>query len=134
MMILLDTKLPDDLRNFGALALLFHDILEDTNSTLPEDLPENVVKLVKDLTFDSFSSEVEETLKNSPLIQLLRLYDKTATLYDGDLNPKRYAEWIDFMEKLLVTVEKEYGELNLVLLAKALIIKYKTLIPTEASA
>lgn len=131
MMILLDTKLPDEIRNDGALALLFHDVLEDTTAGIPNDLPERVKMLIQDLTYDNFQEEVTQTLKKSPLIQLLRLYDKTATLYDGDLNPKRYPEWTEFMEHLIVTVEKEYGELNIVLLAKVLISKYRLLIPAR---
>jgi hypothetical protein len=127
MMILLDTKLPDETRKDGALALLFHDVLEDTTAGIPTDLPGHVRMLIQDLTYDNFQEEVTQTLQKPPLIQLLRLYDKTATLYDGDLNPKRYQEWIDFMEKLIATVEKEYGELNIVLLARALISKYHLL-------
>ena len=131
MMILLDTKLPDEIRNDGALALLFHDILEDTTVGMPVDLSEGVKTLIQDLTYDNFQEEVIRTLEKPPLIQLLRLYDKTATLYDGDLNPKRYPEWIGFIEKLIVTVEKEYGELNIILLAKVLISKYRLLIPAS---
>lgn len=131
MMILLDTKLSDEIRNDGAMALLFHDVLEDTTAGIPNDLPERVKMLIQDLTYDNFQEEATQTLKKPSLIQLLRLYDKTATLYDGDLNPKRYSEWIDFMEHLIVTVEKEYGELNIVLLAKVLISKYHLLIPAR---
>jgi hypothetical protein len=40
------------------------------------------------------------------------------------LKPHRYPEWIDFTEKLIQTVEKEYGELNIVLLAKVLIAQH----------
>lgn len=127
MMILLDTKLPNEIRNDGALALLFHDVLEDTTAELPADLPKNIAALIRDLTYANFQEEVKQTLEKPPLIQLLRLYDKTATLYDGDLNPKRYQEWIDFMEKLIVVVKKEYGELNIVILAMALISKYRLL-------
>ncbi|MES2223576.1 MAG: hypothetical protein V4469_01425 [Patescibacteria group bacterium] len=122
MMILLDTKLPESIRIPGAEALLFHDVLEDTTAALPSDLSEEVVAMIKDMTFENFEIEVKETLQKPAKAQLLKLYDKTATLYDGALREFRYPEWIDFTNKLIETVEKEYGELNIVILAKALIV------------
>ena len=128
MMIWLDSELPESIRAPGARALLFHDVLEDTSSALPDNTPDEVKHLVQEMTYaGGFDEEKFAVLNKPPLIQLLKLYDKTATLYDGDLKPRRYKEWTEFMEKLIVTVEKEYGELNIVLLAKTLIEKYKTL-------
>lgn len=124
MMLLLDTKLPESIRIPGAEALLFHDVLEDTSAELPQDLSEEVRSMVEDMTFDNFEDEVRETLMKPAKLQLLKLYDKTATLYDGALRPHRYSEWINFTKKLIQNVEKEYGELNIVVLAKGLVAQH----------
>lgn len=126
MMIYLESKLPEKIRYPGAQALLFHDVLEDTDAVLPDDISDEVRHLVQEMTYKGgFNEEKYAVLLKPAIVQLLKLYDKTATLYDGDLKPKRYQEWTEFMEKLIKTVEKEYGELNIVLLAKSLIKKYR---------
>ncbi len=125
IMLWLDSALPESIRYPGAQALLFHDILEDTSEQLPDDTSDEVRHLVQEMTYSGgFAEEKYAVLEKPPLIQLLKLYDKTATLYDGDLKPGRLQEWTEFMEKLIETVDREYGELNIVLLAKALIKKY----------
>ena len=73
------------------------------------------------MTFDDFHTEVKETLNKPPLNQLLKLYDKTATLYDGVVKNKVSKEWYEYIQSLVNNVEKEYGELNIVLLAKTLL-------------
>lgn len=128
MMLWLDSALPESIRYPGAQALLFHDILEDTSEQLPDDVSDEVRYLVQEMTYKGgFNEEKHAVLTKPPIIQLLKLYDKTATLYDGDLKPGRCQEWTEFMEKLIETVEREYGELNIVLLAKTLIAKYRSL-------
>jgi len=126
IMLLLEPKLPEKIRVPGAEALLLHDVLEDTSAHLPEDTTDEVKYLVSEMTYQGgFDEEKTAVLEKSPLVQLLKLYEKTATLYDGDLSKKRYSEWTDFMEKLITTVEKEYGMLNITFLAKDLIRKYR---------
>ncbi|MBI2122048.1 MAG: hypothetical protein HYT98_02895 [Candidatus Sungbacteria bacterium] len=126
MMLWLDSGLPETVRYPGAQALLFHDILEDTSTTLPIDVSDKVKHLVQEMTYrGGFNEEKTAVLTKPPLIQLLKLYDKTATLYDGDMKPGRVQEWTGFMEKLITTVEIEYGTLNIVLLARELIKKYR---------
>jgi len=128
MMILLDTQLPGRIRIPGAEALLLHDVLEDTTSPLPKSVSDEVRHLVEEMTYKGgFDEEKSAVLKKPPFIQLLKLYDKIATLYDGDLDKTRYKEWTEFSQKLAKTVEKEYGELNIVLLARELIKKYQSL-------
>ncbi len=119
--ILQETKLPESIRLSGAEALLFHDILEDTTAELPDDLSNEIKNLVQALTFSDFHTEVNTILTQTPFIQLLKLYDKTSTLYDGAVKGKVTQEWYDYIEKLITNVEKEYGELNIVLLAKTLL-------------
>lgn len=126
MMFLLETDLPADIRNNGALALLFHDVLEDTSEKLPKDLSEEVKYLVDEMTYEGgFDEEKNIVLEKPPIVQLLKLYDKTATLYDGALKMQRHKPWAEFTQKLANNVEKEYGELNIVLLARELVKKYQ---------
>lgn len=125
IMLWLDSDLPESIRYPGALALLFHDVLEDTSMQLLGDVSDEVRHLVIEMTYKGgFNEEKTAVLTKPPLIQLLKLYDKTATLYDGDMKPGRVDEWTGFMEKLIETVEREYGTLNIVLLARELIKKY----------
>ncbi|MBI3589592.1 MAG: hypothetical protein HY093_04255 [Candidatus Liptonbacteria bacterium] len=132
VMLLLDTQLPENIRIPGAYALLFHDVFEDTSADLPNDLPEEVRRLVDEMTYQGgFEEEKVAVLSKPPLIQLLKLYDKTATLYDGgDFYPQILGEWIEFMKKLVTTVERVYGQLHITLLARELIKKYRALIPS----
>lgn len=121
MTILMETKLPESIRWIGAEALLFHYILEDTSAELPTDISPEAKNLVEAMTFTDFHAEVRETLKKPPLNQLLKLYDKTATLYDGVVKDNASKKWYNYVANLANNVEKEYGELNIVLLAKTLL-------------
>ena len=126
VMLWLDSDLPESIRYPGAETLLFHDILEDTSAPLPEDISDEVKHLVQEMTYQGgFNEEKTAVLTKPPLIQLLKLYVKTATLYDGDIKPGRIQEWTEFMLKLINTVEREYGTLNIVLFARELIKKYR---------
>ena len=51
MTMLTETKLPEELRINGAIALLYHDVLEDTTKGLPDNLPSKVVEMISDMTF-----------------------------------------------------------------------------------
>ena len=125
-MLWLDSDLPESIRYPGAQALLFHDILEDTSASLPNDISYEVKYLVQEMTYKGgFNEEKTAVLTKPPIVQLLKLYDKTATLYDGDMKPGRVYEWTEFMLKLINVVEREYGTLNIVLLARELIKKYR---------
>lgn len=127
-MMLLDTQLPERLRDAGAIALLFHDVLEDTSQPLPESLPSDVLRLVKDMTYNNFAEEVVGVLSKNHEVHLVKLYDKVATLYDAGLRSFRYPEWLDFTEKLIESVETHYGQLNIVILGKQLAKKYRTMV------
>lgn len=125
MSALLETRLPESIRDDAAIALLFHDILEDTSAPLPESLTPGAVKLIQDMTYENFQQEVTEVLEKDSVVHLVKLYDKVATLYDGALRSFRYPEWLDFTEKLIDLVERAYGDLNIVILGKALVAKYR---------
>lgn len=129
VMVYMEPMLSEKTRYDYSLALLFHDILEDTTKNLPKELSENIKKLVSELTvprlpeynFSSWNLEKTTLLKKPVDIQLLKLYDKVASMYDMALSQQRLKEWCDLVEKVSENVEKEYGELNIVLLAKSLI-------------
>lgn len=126
MMILLDTQLPERIRLPGAEALLLHDVLEDTNAPLPAGTSDEVRQFVEAMTYPGgFDEEKTAVLGKPPVVQLMKLYDKVATLYDGDIEPQRIRDWTAFTEQLIQTVERTYGELNIVQLARTLVKKYQ---------
>lgn len=127
-MLLLETQLPERIRDDAAVALLFHDVLEDTTAPLPNSLTPETVRLIADMTYENFQDEVSSVLAKESIVHLVKLYDKVATLYDGCLRSFRYPEWLDFTEQLIELVEREYGPLNIVLLGKSLAQKYRSMI------
>ncbi len=128
MMLMMESAIPATIREPGATALLLHDVLEDTTVPLPEDVTPEERALVDDMTYHGgFDEEKTAVLSKSPFIKLLKLYDKTATMYDGCLGPRRFVEWTAFTECLAADVEKEYGALNILPLARNLIAKYRAM-------
>jgi len=49
MTLLTETSLPDEIRLSGYLALLFHDVIEDTDLELPVAIARVVIELVQDI-------------------------------------------------------------------------------------
>ena len=127
MSVLLETHLPESIRDDAAVALLFHDVLEDTSLPLPTSLTPGAIRLIHDMTYENFAQEVADVLAKDSLVHLVKLYDKVATLYDGALRSSRYPEWLDFTEKLIALVEVAYGNLNIVILGKELVAKYRAM-------
>jgi len=126
MMILLDTHLPEKIRIPGAEALLLHDVLEDTSLPLPKDTSDEIKNLVSEMTYTDWQTERNTVPTRPPIVQLLKLYDKVATLYD-ECAPKgdKLKEWIILTKTLTQNVRSEYGELNIVSLAKAMVAKFE---------
>ncbi len=122
MTILTETTLDEELRLNGYKALLWHDILEDTTvSTLPPDTPATVVKFVQEMTFDSFSEELEKIWSKDNEIRLLKLYDKTSNLLDSVwMDDKKLAKYSEFTLKLANDTESNFGTLNIVKIAKSI--------------
>lgn len=122
MTILHERALPPEVRWDGARALLFHDILEDTTASLPENLPEHVQELIKGMTFEDFQKEENLIWERSPEVRLLSLYEKTSNWLDGDwLYPERRVIHREHLARLADDAEKNYGRLNIVLIARALV-------------
>ncbi|MEH6814356.1 MAG: hypothetical protein V7677_17620 [Motiliproteus sp.] len=120
MTILSETKLEAKLRWQGAIALQFHDVIEDTRLPLPSDLPIGVTNWVEQMTFSSFAEEKERIWSCAPHIRMLKLYDKTSNLLDSVwMNPDKRLAYVDFTEKLRKDVVQNYGELNITVIALA---------------
>lgn len=130
-MVLCEPNLPENLRERYALVLLFHDLVEDTNSPLPDDLSPEVKDLIAQMTvpklseynFSGWDKEKTYILQEPIEIQLLKLYDKTASLYDMAVRPDRLQEWADITKQLAKKVARKHGQLNIVNLAQSLIPK-----------
>lgn len=121
MTILTETGLPEDIRISGAQALLLHDILEDTTADLPNEVPDEVVKLVREMTFDSSEEEMKLIWRKSKKIKLLKLYDKVSNLLDGSwMSSEKRERYLAYVKALSEEVESHYGELNITKIARAL--------------
>lgn len=122
VILLNDTHIPFEERRIGYQALLLHDVLEDTSLKLPDWIEPEVVKLVQQMTHETWEEE-KAVDKKSPLVQLLKLCDKTASMYDENVrsDPQRRREWKELVKKLLDNVEQNYKNSRVVLVAKVVI-------------
>lgn len=111
---LTETSLPEDLRERGALALLYHDVLEDTTCELPKDLDSAVTELVQHMTFfGGFSEEKERIWQKPAEVKLLKIYDKVSNLLDGTwMSPQKYIAYKDFTHQLYESVRLTWPGLN----------------------
>lgn len=121
MTILTETALDETTRLNGYLALMWHDVLEDTTVSLPEPTDDTIKQLVIDMTFDCFEEETRLLWKRTPLIRLLKLYDKTSNLLDAaHFNEAKWNRYTDFTNKLREDVHRNYGDLNIVKIAQSI--------------
>lgn len=122
MTILTETTLPESLRYDGYQALLFHDIIEDTKVThLPDGTSDAVTHYVNEMTFNSFTEERENIWSKDKEVLLFKLYDKTSNLLDGTwMQEKKWNQYVDFTLQLTENVQSNYGELNIVKIAKGI--------------
>lgn len=121
MSILQETLLPEEIREVGAEALLFHDLLEDTTAGLPEGTSDRVRELVEGMTFASSDEEMEKVWERTAEVRLLKLYDKASNLLDGAwMAPEKLERYRAYARLLADDVELQYGLLNIVRIARAL--------------
>ena len=120
MMFLTETTLPEDVRDDGALALLLHDVLEDTQAPLPSRLPPRVEALVEEKTFASFEEEHELIWGRSELCRLLTTYDKVSNLLDANWRTNKRDLYVAYTLRLADEAEKRWGTLNIVRIARAI--------------
>ena len=122
MTILHERALPPEIRWNGAQAILYHDILEDTTASLPQNLPGHVQELIRGMTFEDFQREELLVWDRSPEVRLLSLYEKTSNWLDGDwLYLERRIVHRKHLTELADDVEKHWGTLNIVIIARALL-------------
>ena len=119
MTLLTETTLPEAVRFPGALALLWHDTLEDTQVPLPAEAAPDVRRLVEEMTFASLDEEFALLWERSATTKLLKLYDKVSQFLDGIwLKDARWNQLVDHTRKLERFVLETYGELNIVKLSR----------------
>lgn len=122
--LLTETKLPEEIRLPGYQALIWHDVLEDTNLPLPEGTDAEVARLVGEMTFASFKEEQELIEGKEKLVKLLKLYDKTSILLDAVwMKDEKWNNLVDYTLKLRQFVLEIYGDLNIVKIAGAVCIR-----------
>ncbi len=124
MTIMTETMLDESVRLNGYLALMWHDVLEDTHAQLPDDVSDEVHELIQGMTFTSFAVEKETVWQRPAMVRLLKLYDKTSNLLDGShMSVNKWNAYAEFTHLLIADVEQNYGQLNIVKIAKAIAIK-----------
>lgn len=115
--------LPEDIREEGAVILLYHDILEDTDQLLPKFLTPDIQKSIKDMAFSkgTMGQEIFEIWEKEPKIRLFKLYDKVSNLLDATwMSDELKNKYKEYTKRLMQDVESHYGELNIVKFARAI--------------
>lgn len=124
MTLLTETTLDESIRFDGFEALLWHDVLEDTQLELPESTSDRIKKYISDMTFKSFSDEINDIWKRDNIIRLFKLYDKTSNLLDGTwMSDFKWNRYVDFTMRLNDDVLSNYGELNISKIATSVCVK-----------
>jgi hypothetical protein len=126
MTLLTETTLPEEIRFTGYQALLWHDILEDTNLPLPEETDLEVIRLVQEMTYQSFRDEQNQIWGQRDVVKLLKLYDKVSNLLDAVwMKDEKWNNLVDYTLRLRQFILETYGELNIVKIAGAVCISRK---------
>jgi hypothetical protein len=124
MTLLTETALPKELRYIGYQVLLWHDLLEDTDLPLPNSTSKEVRNLVEEMTFTSFYEEKQQLWNRSKEAKLLKLYDKVSNLLDGVwMSNELWKDYLMHTLKLSEFVNQEYGELNIIKIARAVCVE-----------
>lgn len=119
--IMTETKLDEALRFKGCQALMWHDVLEDTHAELPIDTSAEVRQLIQDMSFANFSVEKDLVWKKSKEVRLLKLYDKTSNLLDAShFSKDKWNNYVEFTQLLIDDVENNFGELNIIKIARVI--------------
>lgn len=119
--LLTDTRIPFEEREKGFKALILHDVLEDTGMKLPKWVEPEVRQIVKELSFKS-SDHALKASKSKPIyIKLLLLIDKLSSMYEEQVSPQRRKKWKASSKALMKEVEKHYGNVRVVQIAKVII-------------
>lgn len=122
--ILNEPLLSEGDRAAGSLALLFHDVIEDTTVPPPDCLSPRVLQLVQDMTYEGGTEEeMVHIWEKEPFVILLKLYDKYSNWKTmGWTTEAKKASYRDYIQRLIDVVIRFYGpSLNVVRAAQALI-------------
>lgn len=117
-----DTRIPLEERELGFKALLLHDILENTSSELPDWIDDDVREMVEALSFGEPHDlqEIIRELGNKPaLFTLLLLIDTLSSMYEEHVSKKKRRAWKLGVKALTVLAEKNYGNVRIVQISKA---------------
>lgn len=124
MTIMTETTLSEPLRLNGCQALMWHDVLEDTRADLPIDTGREVRQLIQNMSFENFADEKTLIWARSKEIRLLKLYDKTSNLLDAShYSIEKWNNYVEFTQSLIVDVENNYGQLNIIKIAKSIAVR-----------
>ena len=119
-----EENLNEDIRVRGTKALLGHDLTEDTTVELPAWCMEAGVKeLIDALSYTTKDEKFTEVWNRGDEALLLAAYDVTGNLmnqtgFDSTERRERYALHV---QKIIESVEKKWGQLNIVKIAKGLL-------------
>lgn len=124
LLLLADTKLPFEIRERGFKILVLHDVLEDTSLPLPEWVEDDVRKGVEAMTYrgeEVLLAKREWVMGHESFVKLLTLYDMFWNLYERHIggSDERRALWKQTVLDLTDAVEREYGNLRIVQVSRA---------------
>jgi hypothetical protein len=126
MTLITETRLPEEVRFWGYQALLWHDLLEDTNLPLPEGTDSEVIRLVQEMTHPSFREEQLSIWDQREVVKLLKLYDKVSNLLDAVwMKDAKWNNLVEYTLKLRQFDLETYGDLNIVKIAGAVCLPRK---------
>lgn len=118
-----ESTLDEALRIRCAYTLIFHDILEDTTSRLPEGTDPQIAALVDEMTFpDGSAQEQAELWDRSKEARLCKLFDKVSNhVSPYKTTPEKAAKANAHLSRLIEDVEANFGILNITRIARALL-------------
>ncbi|GEM_PF-799921 len=118
--ILAEERLTEEVRVLGFWVLSGHDVLEDTTAKPLKNCPRHAKRLIKEMTFSGIREEMRDVWERSTLTRLFKLFDKTSNLMDGSwMPPDRHAKYVEYTLRLAEDVERNFGSLNIVAIARA---------------
>jgi len=139
LLALQEPLLETETRYKVAIALLFHDLFEDSTKGLPNDLPpewvDEITQIVKEMTYENgLPQEVVELWQKSPLTILAKLFDKYHSLTEHAAwmphhRPIEGRLFLDHSRKVAAYVEKHFGRLHIVSATQQLCDRYDANFP-----
>ena len=139
LLALAEPLLETETRYKVALALLFHDLFEDSTKGLPDDLPpewvNEITQIVNEMTFEQgLPQEAAELWQKSPLTILAKLFDKYHSFTEhatwmSHHKPIEGRLFLDHSRKVAAHVERAFGRLHIVSATQQLCDRYDAQFP-----